>query len=121
MTSHPASGQWVATPETPGSAGPWRITFDTNPDDCNLRCIMCEDHSPHSSTQPDRRAAGLPKRRMDMDLIRRVLAEASGNGLREIIPSTMGEPLLYRHMDQGNRVLMVIFRIMPMLPVLMKR
>ena len=80
--------------------GPWRITFDTNPDDCNLRCIMCEDHSPYSSTQSDRRAAGLPKRRMDIDLIRRVLREASGNGLREIIPSTMGEPLLYRHIDE---------------------
>ena len=80
--------------------GPWRITFDTNPDDCNLRCIMCEDHSPHSSTQSDRRAAGLPRRRMDIDLIRRVIAEAAGNGLREIIPSTMGEPLLYRHMDE---------------------
>ena len=79
--------------------GPWRITFDTNPDDCNLHCIMCEDHSPHSSTQSDRRAAGLPRRRMDIDLIRRVITEAAGNGLREIIPSTMGEPLLYRHMD----------------------
>ena len=32
-------------------SGPWRITFDTNPDDCNLHCIMCEDHSPYSSTQ----------------------------------------------------------------------
>ena len=82
------------------SQGPWRITFDTNPDDCNLRCIMCEDHSPHSSTQRDRRAAGLPRRRMDIDLIRRVIADAAGNGLREIIPSTMGEPLLYRHMDE---------------------
>ena len=81
-------------------AGPWRITFDTNPDDCNLRCIMCEDHSPYSSTQSDRRAAGRPKRRMDIGLIRRVLEEAAGNGLREIIPSTMGEPLLYRHMDE---------------------
>ena len=80
--------------------GPWRITFDTNPDDCNLRCVMCEDHSPYSSTQSDRRAAGLPKRRMDIALIRRVLADAAGNGLREIIPSTMGEPLLYRHMDE---------------------
>ncbi len=80
--------------------GPWRITFDTNPDDCNLHCIMCEDHSPHSSTQRDRRAAGLPRRRMDIDLIRRVIAEAAGGGLREIIPSTMGEPLLYRHMDE---------------------
>ena len=28
--------------------GPWRITFDTNPDDCNLRCIMCECFSPYS-------------------------------------------------------------------------
>lgn len=80
--------------------GPWRITFDTNPDDCNLRCIMCEDHSPYSSTQSDRRAAGLPKRRMDIAMIRRVLADAAGNGLREIIPSTMGEPLIYRHMDE---------------------
>ena len=80
--------------------GPWRITFDTNPDDCNLRCIMCEDHSPYSSTQSDRRAAGLPKRRMDVNLIRRILANAEGSGLREIIPSTMGEPLLYRHMDE---------------------
>jgi glycosyltransferase involved in cell wall biosynthesis len=28
--------------------GPWRVTFDTNPDDCNLRCVMCEEHSPFS-------------------------------------------------------------------------
>ena len=79
--------------------GPWRITFDTNPDDCNLRCVMCEDHSPYSTTQPDRLSAGLPKRRMDIGLIRRVLAESEGTPLREIIPSTMGEPLLYRDFD----------------------
>ena len=81
-------------------SGPWRITFDTNPDDCNLHCIMCEDHSPHSSTQTDRRKAGHPKRRMGIDLIRRVMEESRGTGLREIIPSTMGEPLLYRHFDE---------------------
>ncbi len=80
--------------------GPWRITFDTNPDDCNLHCIMCEDHSPYSSTQSDRRKAGRPKRRMGIDLIRRVMEESRGTGLREIIPSTMGEPLLYRHFDE---------------------
>ena len=80
--------------------GPWRITFDTNPDDCNLHCIMCEDHSPHSSTQSNRLRAGLPRRRMDIDLIRRVLAESAGTPLREIIPSTMGEPLLYRDFDE---------------------
>ena len=80
--------------------GPWRITFDTNPDDCNLHCIMCEDHSPYSSTQPERLSAGLPRRRMDIELIRRVLADSVGTPLREIIPSTMGEPLLYRDFDE---------------------
>ena len=79
--------------------GPWRITFDTNPDDCNLHCIMCEEHSPFSSLQRERIAAGRPRRRMDIELIRRVLAESVGTPLREIIPSTMGEPLLYRHFD----------------------
>ena len=87
-------------PENRAKPGPWRITFDTNPDDCNLHCIMCEDHSPYSATQTDRRAAGLPKRRMDVGLIRQVLAESRGTPLREIIPSTMGEPLLYRHFDE---------------------
>ena len=82
------------------SPAPWRITFDTNPDDCNLRCIMCEDHSPFSKTQETRRNLGLPKRRMDIDLIRRVLAESRGSRLREVIPSTMGEPLLYRHFEE---------------------
>ena len=83
------------TRTTQERAGPWRITFDTNPDDCNLHCIMCEDHSPYSTTQSDRRKAGRPKRRMGIDLIRRVMEESRGTGLREIIPSTMGEPLLY--------------------------
>lgn len=84
----------------PDKEGPWRITFDTNPDDCNLHCIMCEDHSPYSTTQLNRRNAGLPKRRMAVELIRRVLRESKGTDLREIIPSTMGEPLLYRHMEE---------------------
>ena len=79
---------------------PWRITFDTNPDDCNLHCIMCEDHSPYSATQSDRRKSGSPKRRMDIDLIRKVMEDSRGKGLREIIPSTMGEPLLYRQFDE---------------------
>jgi MoaA/NifB/PqqE/SkfB family radical SAM enzyme len=78
---------------------PWRITFDTNPDDCNLRCVMCEEHSPHSPLQKLRRAEGRPKRRMDLALIRRVVEETAGRGLREIIPSTMGEPLLYKGFD----------------------
>ncbi len=80
--------------------GPRRITFDTNPDDCNLSCIMCEDHSPYSTTQKDRISAGIPRRRMDIDLIKRILAEAEGSPLREIIPSTMGEPLIYKNFEE---------------------
>lgn len=79
--------------------GPWRITFDTNPDDCNLSCIMCEDHSPHSTTRKDRIAAGIPRRRMKIELIKKMLEESRGTPLREIIPSTMGEPLIYKHFE----------------------
>ena len=93
----PMAESTQATKERPG---PWRITFDTNPDDCNLHCIMCEDHSPYSTTQSDRRKERRPKRRMGIDLIHRVMEESRGTGLREIIPSTMGEPLLYRHFDE---------------------
>ena len=80
--------------------GPWRITFDTNPDDCNLRCIMCEEHSIYSSCQTKRKEEGRPRRRMDIELIRKVLEESRRSPLKEIIPSTMGEPLLYRHFDE---------------------
>ena len=79
--------------------GPWRITFDTNPDTCNMRCVMCEEHSPHSPLQVARRKEGRPRRLMPIDLLRRVVAEAAPRGLREIIPSTMGEPLLYEHFE----------------------
>ena len=80
--------------------GPFRITFDTNPDDCNLKCIMCEEHSTFSESQRARQAEGKPRRRMPVELIRRVLEDSRGTGLREIIPSTMGEPLLYHDFDE---------------------
>lgn len=79
--------------------GPWRITFDTNPDTCNLRCVMCEEHSPYSALQFERRQARRSRRLMRFEMIERVIADAAPNGLREIIPSTMGEPLLYEHFD----------------------
>ena len=82
--------------------GPWRITFDTNPDTCNLRCIMCEEHSLHSPLQDLRRAEGRPRRLMSFEMIERVVADAAPHGLEEIIPSTMGEPLLY---DQFEDIL----------------
>ena len=80
--------------------GPWRITFDTNPDTCNLRCVMCEEHSPYSQLQTNRRRDGRPRRLMPIELIRKVVAEAAPRGLREIIPSTMGEPLLFEHFEE---------------------
>ncbi|KAG0163327.1 hypothetical protein DFQ30_000355 [Apophysomyces sp. BC1015] len=61
---------------------------------------MCEDHSPYSTTRHDRIVAGIPKRRMSIDLIRKILAEAKDTPLREIIPSTMGEPLIYQHFEE---------------------
>ena len=76
--------------------GPWRVTFVTNPDDCNLRCIMCRSGSGWARP-PDRRQR--PRRRMDLALLRRILEERRGSGLAEIIPSTEGEPLLYPEMD----------------------
>lgn len=80
--------------------GPWRITFDTNPDQCNFKCIMCECFSPYSDVKEKRVKAGIPKRTMDIQLIRQVLEQAQGTPLREIIPSTMGEPLLYSEFDE---------------------
>jgi len=80
--------------------GPWRITFDTNPDTCNLKCVMCEEHSPHSRLQLDRKNEKRPRRVMPFEMIERVVADAAPQGLQEIIPSTMGEPLLYQHFEK---------------------
>ncbi|MEZ5069359.1 MAG: glycosyltransferase [Bacteroidia bacterium] len=79
--------------------GPWRITFDTNPDTCNLQCVMCEEHSPHSPLQLQRKADGRGRRLMPFEMIERVVADAAPHGLKEIIPSTMGEPLLYERFE----------------------
>jgi len=68
---------------------PWRITFDTNPDQCNLHCIMCEIHSKYNTTIKN------SNRVMDFDVIKQVLSTTTKKNLKEIIPSTMGEPLLY--------------------------
>ena len=74
--------------------GPWRITFDTNPDLCNINCIMCEEHSKYNQKPSEK------KRVMDFNLIERVLKDAVNYGLKEVIPSTMGEPLLYSEFER---------------------
>lgn len=78
----------------------WRVTLDTNPEDCNLHCIMCEEHSPYSDYIPAmERETGIKRRRMGIDTVRKVFDEAQSLGIMEIIPSTMGEPLLYKGIE----------------------
>ena len=77
----------------------WRITLDTNPDFCNINCIMCEDHSP---LLPDRKTGERAPRRpkMPVDLLEKTIRDAARLGIREVIPSTMGEPLTYPHFER---------------------
>lgn len=77
----------------------WRITLDTNPDFCNLNCVMCEDHSPYAPSNAQKRKAGTLRPLMDKTLLEKTVREAAAMGIREVIPSTMGEPLLYPHFD----------------------
>jgi hypothetical protein len=64
---------------------PRRITFDTNPDDCNFSCIMCEQHSEYSPHQKARKEAKIRRRRMDFDIMKQVIAETAPLGLQEIV------------------------------------
>jgi MoaA/NifB/PqqE/SkfB family radical SAM enzyme len=48
----------------------------------------------------DSQKPAVPPRRMDFRLIEKVIAEQKNHGLAEVIPSTMGEPLLYPEMDR---------------------
>lgn len=74
------------------ASGPWRLTLVTNPDDCVLACDMC----PCSLPRPP--GAGRP-RRMEPAVALSVLEERRGSALGQVIPSTLGEPLLWRGMD----------------------
>jgi len=76
--------------------GPRRITFVTNPDDCNLACRMCREHSPLAPWRP----RPGPPRRLPVDLVERVLDERAGSALAEVIPSTKGEPLLWSGLER---------------------
>jgi glycosyltransferase involved in cell wall biosynthesis/MoaA/NifB/PqqE/SkfB family radical SAM enzyme len=79
----------------------WRITIDTNPEDCNLNCIMCEEHSPYSDFIPSLyKETGIKRRRMNFEIVERIIGEAAQLGIKELIPSTMGEPLLYKHFEK---------------------
>jgi MoaA/NifB/PqqE/SkfB family radical SAM enzyme len=87
----------VSTRTRPADGGPWRITFVTNPDDCNLGCAMCVGGvGAPSWGERDRRSS---PRRLETEKVLAILEERRGTPLREVIPSTMGEPLLWDGMD----------------------
>ncbi len=74
-----------------------RVTIDTNPEDCNLKCVMCEEHSPYSDFIPTLfKETGVKRRRMRLETVEDIFLQAEGLGVIEIIPSTMGEPLMYK-------------------------
>lgn len=70
-----------------------RITIDTNPDTCNFKCKMCDTHSVYNvnfkKCRPD----------MSLDILNKTLYQAKTIGVSEIIPTTMGEPTLYKYFD----------------------
>ena len=107
-----------------------RITLLTNPDVCNLHCPLCflnqralhncnarsaengnGDCSPDNGRErffycnKERRAFGMGEMSFEVAraAIEKYAAERDVSGkrlLREVIPSTMGEPLLYSHFDE---------------------
>lgn len=78
----------------------WRITMDTNPEDCNYHCIMCEEHSKYSHFKQNLKShCGITRREMPTEWLEPIFRQAAELGVKEIIPSTMGEPLLYKGID----------------------
>lgn len=75
----------------------WRVTIDTNPEDCNLSCTMCEEHSPFSTYIKEKLYG--KHRRMPKEWLEPIFEQAKKIGVTEMIPSTMGEPLIYKHFD----------------------
>ena len=73
----------------------WRVTLDTNPEDCNLSCTMCEEHSPFSTYIKEK--LNGKHRRMPKEWLEPFFEQAKKIGVTEMIPSTMGEPLIYKH------------------------
>jgi MoaA/NifB/PqqE/SkfB family radical SAM enzyme len=72
---------------------PRRVTVVANPDACNLACDMCREHAPAAAA---RRA---PPRALAPEAALALLASPWARGLEEVIPSTMGEPLLWSGME----------------------
>ena len=78
----------------------YRLTIDTNPELCNLHCIMCEEHSYLSNFKENLfRETGIKQRLMPKEWLEGIFVQAKELNVQEIIPSTMGEPLIYEHFE----------------------
>lgn len=74
---------------------PERITLVTNPGVCNLACPMCDTHSGFA---PAEHGHHLPI--LAWETVESTVRDLARLGLREVIPSTMGEPLMYPSFDR---------------------
>ncbi len=71
---------------------PKRITIDTNPNRCNLSCIFCDTHSEVNKKNMAKRPD------MSKELLISILDQALKiDSIKELIPTTMGEPLMYKY------------------------
>lgn len=68
-----------------------RVTLLTNPDRCNLACPLCF---------LNQKEAPFGLGEMDFSVVEKTLRSLNSAHLREVIPSTMGEPLLYPHFEK---------------------
>lgn len=80
-----------------------RLTLITNPDKCNLRCPLCFLNQRGRAFARD---GGMGEMPIGVAIAaiekaaRESVAVAGGSRLREVIPSTMGEPLLYSEFEK---------------------
>ena len=62
---------------------------------------MCEEHSEYSHFKDELyKTTGCKHRRMPVEWLDSIMKEAARLGVTEVIPSTMGEPLLYNGIDE---------------------
>lgn len=73
----------------------WRLSLLTNPDVCNLDCALC-------FLRQRKRSFGMGE--MPWEIAENAVRTYAAQGLCEVIPSTMGEPLLWTHFEKLERL-----------------
>jgi glycosyltransferase involved in cell wall biosynthesis/MoaA/NifB/PqqE/SkfB family radical SAM enzyme len=75
---------------------PRRLTIVTNPGLCNMSCTMCDTHSVYGKSKLELKALPI----LSWEAVEKNVRELARLGLREVIPSTMGEPLMYPQFEK---------------------